>query len=245
MKTTTLTKTILPFAAVALLAATNVSFAATTIISNTFSLGYGYASAAGWDDSETSGSNTGVTGDFTLSALPTVVSAFSDTGVLFSNRLLANGGGGTWNAQANTFTVDLVGSYTGVQPAGTTTLVIDSISMWVDNHTLFTGAADEIRWSETTVGNTGTSPFINLGTASAGNVASTYQQLSWNPGETAVTGTSSTRIFEFDLSGNDFTNAMIDGFEVTGHLEFTPVPEPSTTALLGLGGLALILRRRR
>jgi hypothetical protein len=242
---TTLTKTTLPFAAVALLAATAVSQAAVTI-SNTFSLGYGYENNE-WNDTETSGVNTGVAGDFTLSALPTVVSPFTDNATTFSNRVLANGGNGSWNAQAITFTVDLVGSYTGVQPAGTTTLVIDSISMWVENHTAFTGAADEIRWSETTVGNTGTSPFINLGTASAGNAASTYQQLSWNPGETAVAGTSSTRTFEFDLSGTDFTNAMVDGFEVTGHLEFTPVsvPEPSTTALLGLGGLALILRRRR
>ena len=35
------------------------------------------------------------------------------------------------------------------------------------------------------------------------------------------------------------------GAEVTVTYTFEPVPEPSSTALLGLGGLALILRRRR
>jgi len=37
---------------------------------------------------------------------------------------------------------------------------------------------------------------------------------------------------------SDFDNMQID-------VTFTPVPEPSSTALLGLGGLALILRRRK
>ena len=35
----------------------------------------------------------------------------------------------------------------------------------------------------------------------------------------------------------------LDSFSLEG--DITPVPEPSTTALLGLGGLALILRRRK
>jgi hypothetical protein len=36
-----------------------------------------------------------------------------------------------------------------------------------------------------------------------------------------------------------------DGFAEFGGIQFELVPEPSTTALLGLGGLALILRRRK
>ncbi len=34
-------------------------------------------------------------------------------------------------------------------------------------------------------------------------------------------------------------------FDLMSVTDFTPVPEPSSTALLGLGGLALILRRRK
>ena len=44
-----------------------------------------------------------------------------------------------------------------------------------------------------------------------------------------------------------FSHSAISGYEafdtITG--DFVAVPEPSTTALLGLGGLALILRRRK
>lgn len=41
-------------------------------------------------------------------------------------------------------------------------------------------------------------------------------------------------------------NGAGDGVEISAlDVEFTPVPEPSSSALLGLGGLALILRRRK
>jgi hypothetical protein len=44
--------------------------------------------------------------------------------------------------------------------------------------------------------------------------------------------------FDFNLGGD--LDAPINGFQL-----IETVPEPSTTALLGLGGLALILRRRK
>ena len=43
-----------------------------------------------------------------------------------------------------------------------------------------------------------------------------------------------------DDQGNDTA-----GFVGIRELGFNTVPEPSSTALLGLGGLALILRRRK
>ncbi|MEJ6778802.1 MAG: PEP-CTERM sorting domain-containing protein [Akkermansiaceae bacterium] len=59
-------------------------------------------------------------------------------------------------------------------------------------------------------------------------------------------GTGSTRLIIGDCCGNgDHLTAAVSNvsFDTTG--AFAPVPEPSSTALLGLGGLALILRRRK
>lgn len=50
----------------------------------------------------------------------------------------------------------------------------------------------------------------------------------------------------FDLSSLVTLDPVTGDFNVTGFdVQITAVPEPSSTALLGLGGLALILRRRR
>lgn len=44
---------------------------------------------------------------------------------------------------------------------------------------------------------------------------------------------------------NDDRSVFIDNIEVTTTAPFVAIPEPSSAALLGLGGLALILRRRK
>ena len=48
----------------------------------------------------------------------------------------------------------------------------------------------------------------------------------------------------FGAAGGDGGGDRV-GFTEFQFNEFTPIPEPSSTALLGLGGLALILRRRK
>ncbi len=50
------------------------------------------------------------------------------------------------------------------------------------------------------------------------------------------------------LAGNWYVNVHTSNFgggEIRGQVTATAIPEPSSTALLGLGGLALLLRRRR
>jgi len=152
----------------------------------------------------------------------------------------------------NLFTV--TATYTGgMAGEGATplTLVIDSIRINAYNLINFVppgGAPDEINWSETTVGNLGTSPVQNLGAASIfGNedVAANYDQLDWNPGEAAVAGTSATRTFTLE---NSNTNGYgIDGFEIVGRVEFDAfvIPEPSALVLTGFGLIGLLGYGRR
>lgn len=57
-------------------------------------------------------------------------------------------------------------------------------------------------------------------------------------GPVAADGSGNINVFINDNPGND-DRTWYDG------VGFEPVPEPSSTALLGLGGLAMLLRRRR
>ena len=71
------------------------------------------------------------------------------------------------------------------------------------------------------------------------------------PDFTLATGTTEAlQQFEFASAVNARyvkweANASNNIFDGAAEMQFWTVPEPSTTALLGLGGLALILRRRR
>lgn len=76
--------------------------------------------------------------------------------------------------------------------------------------------------------------------------------LSWTPGsldpdhtydlEVSVFGAGAT-VGEDTVGGDTFEYALV--FEYLNEIEFTTVPEPATIAMLGLGSLSLILRRRR
>ena len=71
----------------------------------------------------------------------------------------------------------------------------------------------------------------------------------------AATGNKSMDMYFFDVTGGVSAGTQFQVFADSGtanyvthqfvSLDVTAVPEPSTTALLGLGGIALILRRRK
>ena len=65
--------------------------------------------------------------------------------------------------------------------------------------------------------------------------------LSFTEASTLSAGTYGITITSAESAGG--TNFGIDNFQLNGTID--PVPEPSSAALLGLGGLALIFRRRK
>ncbi|MGB0775042.1 MAG: LamG-like jellyroll fold domain-containing protein [Akkermansiaceae bacterium] len=52
-------------------------------------------------------------------------------------------------------------------------------------------------------------------------------------------------VMDGDILGFASYDSALSGAEITAHSDAFAVPEPSSTALLGLGGLALIMRRRK
>jgi hypothetical protein len=83
-------------------------------------------------------------------------------------------------------------------------------------------------------------PGVNTPTLAAG-VTYTDGTLSYNIADSV---TSAELLFGFQVDSG--TTGSPDQYEVDNVLfQGTAVPEPTTTALLGLGGLALILRRRK
>ena len=77
-------------------------------------------------------------------------------------------------------------------------------------------------------------------TVTVGNLSTTGWELDQTVSFTA-TATEAGQTLGIALLGASPTQATYDNVR----LESSAIPEPSTTALLGLGGLALILRRRK
>jgi len=216
---------------------------AATISSSSFSLGYGFTSG-GWDTTETSGVNTATTiGDFSF--LPAVTGgSFASRGPTFTNRALADGdldppADRDHSASNLTFTNTITGSWSGTIPPNNTVslrLNIDQISVYARGHSGF--GSGGLAFPETTVGHLATSPEVALTYTSIENEASYFTQLSWNPGDFEVAETNSVT-GTFVLVGDN--HKVLDGFEIQGTIDgiLTPIPEPGTLALLGLGAMGI------
>jgi len=110
------------------------------------------------------------------------------------------------------------------------------------------GSNTTIDWNLTL--STGSSSSSSGGDYTHNGVANFQQFGSGNAlilsGLTGLTDTTVTFTWLFDSSKSNnigVQSHFLDNIALTGTV--TPVPEPSTTAILGLGGLALLFRRRK
>ena len=88
---------------------------------------------------------------------------------------------------------------------------------------------------------------LTVNGASTGASTGTKQQYGTTPtwdstNSFTVTGLSGDLTVTGPVGTTNTPRSSIAGIQI---IDTTPVPEPSSTALLGLGGLALILRRRK
>jgi hypothetical protein len=221
-----------------------------TLISDTFTMHYGRvvdpenASAGVWNTSETSGANTDVTGDFSLSiTFPgNQASSLSGYGPTFPGGVLSTGSITAHSGRSDLFAVQLVGAYTGAEPVTDVKLVITSISIYGARHASLT-PGNGFSWRETTVGNAATTSVYTLnqvaGSADLVDPAN-FTLAAWDPADPTTRGTSSTRSFDLPDDGNF---RAIDGFTVMGRIEV--IPEPTAILLVGVGLGCLLLRRAR
>jgi hypothetical protein len=244
-----------------------------TIISSSFSLGYGATTygiqSAQWDTSETAGSNTSVTGPFSLSVVfssrtpaadgDSYDNGASGSGPVFTGRTLADspGGPGTgFSSWSPRFQVTVSGSYTGGTPVDAApipnyqfSLAITSIRIWGTALDYGSVSDRDLYFTETTPLHGASSPpqLLPYRTNPFESVheAAYYAQLAWDPTDFNTAGLSDARTFVLDTASFPHQRA-IDGFEVFGNLVVTydAIPEPGTMMFLGLGGLLLIRRRR-
>jgi hypothetical protein len=86
-------------------------------------------------------------------------------------------------------------------------------------------------------------------TVSVGTIIATSTGTQTNLGNTQTDGAFDTSLITFTATSSDptvtLTSTNVFGYLLINGATLTAIPEPSTTALLGLGGLALILRRRK
>jgi len=223
---------------------------AAVISSDTFTFGIGATSTGNpvWTGSENAGTNSSpVNGDFSL--VPSGSSSyFSGTGPIFSGMTLSDGGSDV-SGDSVDFVLNVTGSYTGT-PGDAAAIPNYRVVVEIQTLSIY-GAAwaglstGDFRFTETTAGHVANSPAAALNTISSLGelaVASNYTLLTWNPGDYEVAGTSFTRTFT--LPPSDFA---IDGLTIQGkvHVIYDAVPEPMTLSLLAMGGLGILIRRRK
>jgi hypothetical protein len=190
----------------------------------------GVALAPYWNNSREEGVANLVANDGSLSGIS----------LTFADAFGAWGIGGVSGPDANgTYNKSIFDGYGNT--ASTDTLGLSGISLSLYNVIVY--------FSSDTDGRTGT---ISDGTTTYDFSTIMRNQVDNNPNVTFIQTTDTTganpganyAVFT-DLSGSSqtFTLATAAGMGIAG-MQITPVPEPGTLALAGLGGLGLLIRRR-
>lgn len=168
-----------------------------------------------------------------------------------NNNFSVTTGGATWSVGG---TGNYAGSWDGAALNGTQTAVIGNVStaghyMTIDATGATGVGAIEFNWERFT--NT-TSNLLVQWTTDALNGSETWTTAEtvsgfagsagggWTKTVTTINQTGDVKVRLLLETGTG--GASFDDFVVN---DFVAVPEPSSTALLGLGGIALILRRRK
>lgn len=217
---------------------------AASVTSSNFSLGYGKTSSSiAWNDSETSSSNTTVSGDFTLGVS---VSSSADylAGVTFLNRELGETDDAYSSFPAG-FEAILTASYSGTPadasgtPDYTLQIVITSISVYAaggDND------PSQIGFVETTTGNEQSQALQPLAPYANMRKPVNYTKITWSPDGFDSSATTQTRSFGVI---QPTSSAFLDGFEVEGHIVVTYNAVPEPVALSLAAPVMLLLARRK
>lgn len=235
-----------------LMAATGLALAssanAATIISDNFSIGYGWLNNS-WNTTETASVNTGPGSNFLLN-LSFATNGFSNTGPSFTNRVLGTVTSSGYVSISTTFSTTLTATYTGPAPLDAAALPnyrlqlnITGISLYVAPSTIQAGQTANFR--ETTVGNTQAQSAQPVSATGNFTTLASYVNLVWDPNDFQSAGQSQARTFSLETVSPTALGA--DGFQVFGNIVLTydAVPEPATFGLLGAAALVGICLRRR
>ncbi len=168
---------------------------------------------------------------------------FSDTSGMTSNGTYFTGVPNGWTS--NNGNVEVITPAYGSNSAGFTSNYIDvvgpeaiTISQQVNGFTAGQQYTLSYDW-----GNRNHAPYdmtISMGDGSASHIGSGIATSSNN----SFTFTASAATETLSVAYNYTNGNSVTGFNST-NFTVTAVPEPSSAALLGLGGLTLILRRRK
>jgi hypothetical protein len=234
MKTTTLTKTTLPFAALALLAATAQAAVINVDIQGNNSGG----SVANYTGESANGpiASDNNWNYFNTVGVPDAGDSMTVSGVTFAF------GDGWLSSFADGAPNNLQGDRVFTANGVTGTFTISGLDTNMNYNLALIGASQTTGGFATdfTIGGTTKTATGEHETGTNANGALTFVEGSSHVLFSGISGSTGSITFTMTDSV-DGTNGVLSGLQLEG----VAVPEPSTTALLGLGGLALILRRRR
>lgn len=229
--------------------------AATTLVSGGAINGN---TASDWDNGAPSGTNEGtITVDgqltvsvFSYSGITTVTHSAGNIVATGTNGLNFNGGDDTWNMTGGTFTARYFNANSSTFNLSGGTLILTGVGgtsniQTSNNGTINLSGSFSVNGANSNAAPSGSSTgggsyTFNFDSGWTGSwLQGNFSGTQWRD---LITGDSAYKLDGVAIDGAAFDS----NFLVTdGGSTLTIVPEPSSTALLGLGGLAFLVRRRR